>query len=119
MTFAIWRHNVELLIDTITLTLNNQVRIFASLLPDVAVRYPAAFAVTAPVTLFSGCPLVDRLAYSETARGVGVLGRLPKKQDGQRVLTGKSCRHRVPAESNRPPLSPLFEVQPLRVTVPW
>ena len=33
-----------------TLALNNQVRIFANLLADVAVRYPAAFAVTAPVT---------------------------------------------------------------------
>jgi hypothetical protein len=29
---------------------NNQIRIFASLLADVAVRYPAAFAVTAAVT---------------------------------------------------------------------
>jgi hypothetical protein len=41
---------VELLIDPLTLALNNQVRIFANLLCDVGVRYPAAFAVTAPVT---------------------------------------------------------------------
>jgi hypothetical protein len=41
---------VELLIDSTTLALNNQVRIFANLLCDVGVRYPAAFAVTAPVT---------------------------------------------------------------------
>ena len=35
------RCSVELLIDSVTLVLNNQVRIFASLLADVAVRYPA------------------------------------------------------------------------------
>jgi Phage capsid family len=50
MTFCIWGRGVELLIDPLTLALNNQVRIFANLLCDVGVRYPAAFAVTAPVT---------------------------------------------------------------------
>jgi hypothetical protein len=50
MTFCLWGRGVELLIDPVTLALNNQVRIFASLLADVAVRYPAAFAVTAPVS---------------------------------------------------------------------
>jgi len=50
MTFCLWGRGVELLIDAVTLALNNQVRIFASLLADVAVRYPAAFAVTAAVT---------------------------------------------------------------------
>jgi hypothetical protein len=50
MTFAIWRRSVELLIDPVTLALNYQVRIFATLLADVGVRYPGAFAVTAPVT---------------------------------------------------------------------
>ena len=41
---------IELLIDAYTVALNNQVRIFANLLCDVEVRYPAAFAVTAPAT---------------------------------------------------------------------
>jgi hypothetical protein len=41
---------VELLIDSTTLALNNQIQIFATLLCDVGVRYPAAFAVTAPAT---------------------------------------------------------------------
>jgi hypothetical protein len=50
MTFCLWGRGVELLIDSVTLALNNQVRIFASLLADVAVRYPGAFAVTAVVT---------------------------------------------------------------------
>ena len=49
-TFCLWGRAVELLIDSVTLALNNQVRIFASLLVDVAVRYSAAFAVTAAVT---------------------------------------------------------------------
>ena len=48
MTFCIWGRGVELLIDAYTLALNNQIRIFANLLCDVGVRYPAAFAVTAP-----------------------------------------------------------------------
>jgi hypothetical protein len=38
MTFCLWGRGVELLIDSITLALNNQIRIFASLLADVAVR---------------------------------------------------------------------------------
>jgi hypothetical protein len=50
MTFCIWGRCVELLIDSVTLALNNQVKIYANLLCDVGVRYPAAFAVTAPVT---------------------------------------------------------------------
>jgi hypothetical protein len=50
MTFCIWGRGVELPIDAVTLALNNQVRIFANLLCDVGVRYPGAFAVTAPVT---------------------------------------------------------------------
>jgi hypothetical protein len=50
MTFCLWGGGVELLIDSTTLALNNQVRIFANLLCDVGVRYPATFAVTAPVT---------------------------------------------------------------------
>jgi hypothetical protein len=50
MTFCFWHRGVELLIDTYTLALNNQVRIFANLLCDVGVRYPAAIAVTAAVT---------------------------------------------------------------------
>jgi hypothetical protein len=45
MTFCIWGRGVELLIDSKTLALNNQIRIFANLLCDVGVRYPAAFAV--------------------------------------------------------------------------
>jgi hypothetical protein len=48
-TFSIWGRDVELLIDPLALALNNQVRIFANLLCDVGVRYPAAFAVTTPV----------------------------------------------------------------------
>jgi hypothetical protein len=50
MTFCLWGRGVELLIDPVTLALNDQIRIFASLLADVAVRYPAAFAVTAAVS---------------------------------------------------------------------
>ena len=49
LAFRLWGRDVELLIDSVTLALNNQVRIFASLLADVATRYPAAFAVTAAV----------------------------------------------------------------------
>jgi hypothetical protein len=45
----IWGRGVELLIDAVTLTLNNQTKIYATLLADVGVRYPGAFAVTAPV----------------------------------------------------------------------
>jgi hypothetical protein len=50
MTSCIWGRGVERLIDAYTLALNNQIRIFANLLCDVGMRYPAAFAVTAPVT---------------------------------------------------------------------
>ena len=50
MTFCLWGRGVELLIDPLTLALNNQVRIIANLLCDVGVRYPGAFAVTALVT---------------------------------------------------------------------
>jgi hypothetical protein len=50
MTFCIWGRGVELTIDSITLALNNQVKIYANLLCDLGVRYPAAFAVAAPVT---------------------------------------------------------------------
>ena len=46
MTFRIWGRGIELLIDAKTFALNNQVRIFANLLCDVGVRYPAAFEVT-------------------------------------------------------------------------
>ena len=50
MTFCLWGRGVELLIDSVTLALSNQISIFASLLADVAVRYPAAFVVAATVT---------------------------------------------------------------------
>ena len=39
--------SVELLIDQATMALTGQVKIYANLLCDFAVRYPAAFAVTA------------------------------------------------------------------------
>jgi len=48
LTFCLWGRGVELLIDSVTLALNSQIRIFASLLADVAVRYASAFAVSAP-----------------------------------------------------------------------
>jgi len=48
-TAYLWGRGVELLIDAVTLALNNQIKIYATLLADVGVRYPAAFAVTAPV----------------------------------------------------------------------
>jgi hypothetical protein len=51
ITFCIWGRRVELLIDPLTLALNNQVRIFANLLCDGGMLYRGAFAVTAPVTL--------------------------------------------------------------------
>jgi hypothetical protein len=50
MTFCLWGRGVELLIDAVTLALNNQIKIYATLLADVGVRYPGTFAVTAPVT---------------------------------------------------------------------
>jgi hypothetical protein len=46
----LWGRGVEILNDLTTLALNNQNRIFATLLCYVGVRYPAAFAVTTPVT---------------------------------------------------------------------
>jgi hypothetical protein len=50
LTFAIWGRGVELLIDQVTMALTGQVKIYASLLADVRVRYPGAFAVTAAVS---------------------------------------------------------------------
>jgi hypothetical protein len=50
MTFCLWGRGVELLIDQVTAALTGQVKIYASLLADVGVRYPASFAVTAAVT---------------------------------------------------------------------
>ena len=50
IAFYLCGRGVELLIDSLSLALNNQVRIFANLLCDVGVRYPAAFAVTQAVT---------------------------------------------------------------------
>ena len=49
MTFCIWGRGVELLIGSTTLAVNIQIRIFATLVCDVGMRNPAAFAVTAPV----------------------------------------------------------------------
>jgi hypothetical protein len=46
----LWGRSVELLIDAVTLALNNQIKIYATLLADVGVCYPGAFAVTVPVT---------------------------------------------------------------------
>jgi len=46
LTFCLWGRGVELLIDAVTLALNNQIKIYATLLADVGVRYPGAFAVT-------------------------------------------------------------------------
>jgi hypothetical protein len=50
MKFCLWGRDVELLIDAVTLALNNQIKIYATLLADVGVRYPGAFAVSAPVS---------------------------------------------------------------------
>jgi hypothetical protein len=50
MTFCLWGRGVELLIDAVTMALTGQIKIYANLLCDVGVRYPAAFAVTAAVT---------------------------------------------------------------------
>jgi hypothetical protein len=49
MTFAIWGRGVEILVDQYSLALTGQDKLYASLLADVGVRYPGAFAVTAPV----------------------------------------------------------------------
>jgi hypothetical protein len=46
MTFCVWGRSVELLVDSISLALNNQFRITATLLCDGGVRYPGAFAIT-------------------------------------------------------------------------
>jgi hypothetical protein len=50
MAFCLWSHGVELLIDSVTMALTGQVKIYANLLCDVGVRYPGAFAVTVSVT---------------------------------------------------------------------
>jgi hypothetical protein len=50
MTFCLWGRGVELLVDAVTMALTGQIKIYANLLCDVGVRYPAAFAVTAPVS---------------------------------------------------------------------
>ena len=50
LTFCLWGRGLELLIAGVTLALNNQIKIYATLLADVGVRYPGAFAVTVPVT---------------------------------------------------------------------
>jgi hypothetical protein len=50
MTFCLWGRGIELLIDSVTLALNNQIKIHANLLCEVGIRYPGAFAVTAAVT---------------------------------------------------------------------
>jgi hypothetical protein len=50
LTFCLWGRGVELLVDAVTMALTGQIKIYANLLADVGVRYPGAFAVTAPVT---------------------------------------------------------------------
>jgi predicted phage gp36 major capsid-like protein len=50
MTFCLWGRGVEILVDQYTMALTGQVKIYATLLADVGVRYPQAFAVTAAVT---------------------------------------------------------------------
>ena len=50
MTFAIWGRGVEILADQYSLALSGQVKLYASLLCDVGVRYPGAFAVTDAIT---------------------------------------------------------------------
>ena len=37
-------------VDPLSLALNNQVRITATLLADVGIRYPGAFAAAVPIT---------------------------------------------------------------------
>jgi hypothetical protein len=46
MTFFLWGRGVELLVDQLSLALTGQIKIYATLLADVGVRYPGAFAVT-------------------------------------------------------------------------
>jgi len=53
LTFALWNRGVEILVDQVTMALTGQVRIFATLLCDVGVRYPSAFAVTAPFSAWA------------------------------------------------------------------
>ena len=50
MTFCLWGRGVELLIDSVTLAVNNQIKIHTNLLCDVGIRYPGAFATTAAVS---------------------------------------------------------------------
>jgi hypothetical protein len=50
MTFCLWSRGVELLVDAVTMALTGQIKIYANLLCDIAVRYANAFAVTAAVT---------------------------------------------------------------------
>jgi hypothetical protein len=49
MTFCLWGRGVEILVDQFTMALTGQVKIYSSFLADIGVRYPGAFAVTAPV----------------------------------------------------------------------
>jgi hypothetical protein len=46
LTFCLWGRSVELLVDAVTMALTGQIKIYATLLADVGVRYPGAFAVT-------------------------------------------------------------------------
>jgi hypothetical protein len=50
LTFCLWGRGVEILVDQFTIALTSQVKIYASLLCDVGVRYPNAFVVTEAVT---------------------------------------------------------------------
>ena len=50
LKFCLWGRGVELVINQYMLALTGQIKIYASLLADVGVRYPNAFAVTAAVT---------------------------------------------------------------------
>ena len=58
LTFVIWSRGVKLLIDAVSLALNNNISIFSDLLPDVGVKYPGAFAVTAPVTALASLKIL-------------------------------------------------------------
>jgi hypothetical protein len=85
LTFCLWGRGVELLIDAVTLALNNQIRIFATLLADVGVRYPGAFAVTAPVPVRSSprCWLIGR--HKNNDRGFAVSGGSPLRNTFTKV----------------------------------
>jgi hypothetical protein len=50
MTFCLRGRGVEILVDQFTMALTGQIKVYASLLADVGMRYPGAFAVTAPVS---------------------------------------------------------------------